>query len=132
LYGSTLYTTIKEKVLIVSNDKALVEGINDGTYKGDKGSLMAKGASDHGVYVYANLDLQKYPKLVQDAVGAELPSDDKEIALQFFTMFDHLEMYNNEDFSAVVSLKLKPNGHNSLYTILEYAGNAAYASGALN
>lgn len=126
-----LYTTIKDKMLVVGNDKESVQSIMDGTYKGDNDCLMAKGAASHGIYVFANLDLEKYPKTVQDVVNESNNSEVDEAMLKMFKVLDRVEMYNKANYTAVVSLKLKPNGHNSLYTIIESIGSTAYDMGAL-
>ncbi len=130
--GLTIYTTIIDKMLVVGNDKAAVEAIQAGTYKGDKNSTMAKGVSSHGTYVYANLNMEEYPKAVQDKITVTANDKKSEAVLKLLGMFDTFEAYNKANYTAVLSLKLKPNGHNSLYTILEYTGNAAYDMGALN
>jgi hypothetical protein len=120
------YTTIKDKVLIVGNDKASMEAILDGSYKGDNDSPMAKGAATHGIYVYANLDMTKYPKAVQDVIDETDDTEETAAGMKILGMLDKIEMYNKANYTAVVSVKLKPNGHNSLYTIIEHVGNAAY------
>lgn len=121
-----IYTTIKDKMLVVGNDKASIEAIVGGTYKGNNDCAMAKGAAGHGVYVYANLDMTQYPKAVQDIMNEGDDTEETAAAKKLFSIFDKIEMYNKESYTAVVSVKLKPNGHNSLYTLIEQFGNIAY------
>lgn len=126
----TIYTTIVDKMLVVGNDKAVIEAISAGSYKGDASCDMAKGVAGHGSYMYLNLDMAKYPQVVQDKI-AEAAKDEKgDAMLKLLGMFDRVEAYSKANYTAVLSVKLKPNGHNSLYTLLEYSGNAAYELGA--
>ncbi len=126
----TIYTTIVDKMVVVGNDKAVIEAISAGSYKGDASCDMAKGVAGHGSYMYLNLDMAKYPQVIQDKI-AEAAKDEKgDAMLKLLGMFDRVEAYSKANYTAVLSVKLKPNGHNSLYTLLEYSGNAAYELGA--
>ncbi len=132
--GIVIYSTIKDKVIVVSNDKKTIEDINSGTFTNGGKSLQADGSSDHGMYMYANLNLEEYPADVKEEMTKPKSTKDAkqtEALLQFFQMFDHMEAYNNDNYSAILSFKLKPTGNNSLYTLIEGMGNAAYSSGAL-
>lgn len=126
-----IYTTIKDKVVILSNDKALVEEINKGTFKGDIDCYAAKGALTHGTYAYANLKVTDYPKFVQNKIAEGPKKKEADAMMKFIAMFDRLEVYNTKS-SVVISMKLKANGQNSLYTLLEHTGNAAYELEAFN
>lgn len=131
--GVKFYSTIKDKVLLVSNDKQTMDDIHAGTFNNNGNSPQSQGASDHGIYVYANLDLQDYPVTVMESIATNSEASPEENAamLKFFGMFEHVEVYNNKE-SAVISFRLKQNGNNSLYTVIESMGNAAYAMGALD
>lgn len=129
----SLYSTIVDKMVVLGNDKATIEAIATGKFKGDAGCDMAKGVAGHGSYFYANLDMSKYPAVVQDKIAAAAAKDEKGAAvIKLLGMFDKIEAYNKANYTAVLSLKLKSNGNNSLYTLLEYTGNAAYEMGAFN
>lgn len=130
--GLKFYSTIKDKVLLVSNDKKTIDDIHAGTFNNNGNSIQSQGASDHGIYAYANLNLQDYPTNVVQNITTNSKASPQENAamLKFFGMFEHVEIYNTAN-AAVVSFRLKQNGNNSLYTVIESIGNAAYAMGAL-
>lgn len=126
-----IYSTIVDKVLVVGNEKSTIEAIVNGKYEGDASSEMAKGASSHGTYFYANLNKDKYPKVVQNKIAEAAAKDENGAAiLKLMGMFDKVEAYNKANYTAVLSFKLNSNGQNSLYTLIEYTGNAAYEMGA--
>jgi hypothetical protein len=116
IQGNEIYSGIINNVLVITNAKGYKDAIKDGTYSKPLKSSMFGEFADGSLGMYINLDLDKYPALVQGIISQK--PERKQWVERLTDPFDYIGISSGNYKSRMV-VKTSTPSENSLYTIMK-------------
>ncbi len=69
IQGNEIYSGIVNDVLVVTNAKGYKDAVKDGHYENSLADSRFKDFSDGSLGIYANLNMEDYPVMLQEMLG---------------------------------------------------------------
>jgi len=116
IQGNEIYSGIVNDVLVVTNAKGYKDAVKDGRYENSLADSRFKDFSDGSLGIYANLNMEDYPVMLQEMLGQ---NQKLKMGVERFTdPFDYLGV-SAGNYKNKIVVKTTNSSENSLYTILK-------------